>query len=148
MIYVDTSAIVKLYIREEYSRGVSSWLRERDEAIPFTPFHELELTNAIRLKRFRSEMTDEQAEIVLTRVNEHERKRVLYRPQIHWADVFTLAIHLSRKHTETIGSGSLDIIHVASALSMRADGFLTFDERQSALAAAAGLKIEGCAGTA
>ena len=144
MIYVDTSAIVKLYVREEYSRNVSNWLREQDEAIPLTPFHELELTNAIRLKQFRCELTKEEGERVLARVNEHESKGVFFRPQIQWTHALALAIHLSRKHTEAIGSRSLDIIHVASALSMRADRLVTFDERQSKLAAAAGLKVETC----
>jgi predicted nucleic acid-binding protein len=142
MIYVDTSVIVKLYIREEYSREASNWLRTQDEAVPLTPFHELELTNAIKLKRFRREMTGEEAEIVIKRFSEHERRGVFYRPQIHWANAFALAIDLSTKHTEDIGSRSLDIIHVASALSMKAGGFLTFDERQSKLAIAAGLRIE------
>ncbi|CAB1064281.1 hypothetical protein D1BOALGB6SA_9073 [Olavius sp. associated proteobacterium Delta 1] len=36
----------------------------------------------------------------------------------------------------------MDILHVASALSMNADRFLTLDDRQTRLAARAGLKIE------
>ena len=52
MVYVDTSMIVKLYVKEEYSRDTSNWLKENDEAIPLTSFHELELINAIHLKQF------------------------------------------------------------------------------------------------
>lgn len=144
MIYVDTSVIVKLYVREEYSQAASIWLRRHDEAIPLTPFHELELTNAVKLKQFRNEMTKGQIEVVLTRFNEHEREGIYYRPQIHWANAFTLAVALSRKHTEKTGSRSLDIMHVALALSISATGFLTFDERQSKLAIAAGLRVEDC----
>ncbi len=47
-----------------------------------------------------------------------------------------------KKHSENIGSRSLDILHVAFALSIKADRFLTHDERQAKLAALAGLKIE------
>jgi predicted nucleic acid-binding protein len=36
MIYVDTSVIVKLYIREEHSREASEWLRKNNEAIPLS----------------------------------------------------------------------------------------------------------------
>jgi len=142
MIYVDTSVIVKLYIKEEYSREASNWLRKQGRAIPLTPFHELEFTNAVKLKQFRNEMTGEEAEVVLKRFHEHERRGVFYRPQMHWADAFTLAIDLSRTQTESIGSRSLDVIHVASALAMSADGFITLDERQSNLAVKAGLKVE------
>ena len=38
MIYVDTSVMVKLYVREEHSQEVSGWLQNNDEAIPLTPF--------------------------------------------------------------------------------------------------------------
>ena len=59
MLYVDTSVIVKLYIKEEYSLEISHWIRENNEAIPLTRFHELEFTNTLYLKQFRTEMTNE-----------------------------------------------------------------------------------------
>jgi predicted nucleic acid-binding protein len=142
MIYIDTSVIVKLYVKEQYSRESSNWLRHRDEAIPLTPFHEVEFTNAIKLKRFRKEMTGRQVGAVLERFKEHELRGVFYRPQIHWADTLSLAIDLSTEYTEKIGSRSLDVIHVALALSLKADGFLTFDDKQSNLAIRAGLRVE------
>ncbi|MGD8442376.1 MAG: hypothetical protein PVI94_02700, partial [Desulfobacterales bacterium] len=64
MVYVDTSVIVKLYIKEEYSQESSSWLKENDEAIPLTSFHELELINAIHLKQFRTEITLEKTRLI------------------------------------------------------------------------------------
>ena len=57
MLYVDTSIIVKLYIREKYSREASNWLKANNEAVPLTSFHELEFINAMHLKRFRREAT-------------------------------------------------------------------------------------------
>ena len=61
---------------------------------------------------------------------------------IRLVSVFIHAIEVSKKHSAGIGSRSLDILHVASALSINADRFLTFDGRQTKLAALAGLKIE------
>lgn len=148
MIYVDTSVMVKLYVREAHSREVSEWLQSNDEAIPLIPIHELEFTNAIKLKRFRNEMTGNEAGIVFNRFNEHERRGVFYRPQIKWSDAFARSLELSRTHTENTGSRSLDVIHVAMALSIGTGHFLTFDERQSQLASAAGLCIETCIGSA
>ena len=66
----------------------------------------------------------------------------LYRPQISWTDTFKYAVDLSRRHTSGTGSKTLDILHVASALSIKADRFLTFDERQSKLASLSGIRIE------
>ena len=142
MLYVDTSVIVKLYIKEEYSLDVSTWLKENNEAIPLTTFHELEFNNAINLKEFRTEITTDEIRLIMARFAEHESKGVFYRPQISWTDTFKYAVDLSRKHTSKTGSRALDILHVASALSIKADRFLTFDERQSKLAALSGIRIE------
>ena len=142
MIYADTSAIVKLYVREEYSREVSEWIRMRNESIPLTPLHELELINAVKLKCFRNEMSAKQSEIILTNFGRHERIGVFYRPQIGWADMLSVAMQLSGKHTETTGSRTVDIMHVAMALSIGAVSFLTFDDKQSKLALIAGLTLE------
>jgi predicted nucleic acid-binding protein len=43
VIYVDTSVIVKLYFKEEYSREASSWLKENNEAMRLTSFHGLSI---------------------------------------------------------------------------------------------------------
>ena len=145
MLYIDTSVIVKLYIKEEYSLEVSHWIRKNNEAIPLTRFHELEFTNAVYLKQFRTEMTNEQALLVLSKFDEHQRRGVYYRPQINWTDAIHFALDLSQSHTKTTGSRSLDILHVASALAIKANRFLTLDKRQSALADLAGLTIENCA---
>ncbi|MCD6389640.1 MAG: type II toxin-antitoxin system VapC family toxin [Desulfobulbaceae bacterium] len=142
MLYVDTSVIVKLYIKEEHSLDVSNWLKENNEAIPLTLFHELEFNNALNLKKFRAEITTEEIRLILGRFAEHRSKGVFYRPQISWTDTFKYAVDLSIKHTGNTGSRSLDILHVASALSIKADMFLTFDKRQSELAALSGIKIE------
>jgi predicted nucleic acid-binding protein len=139
---VDTSVIVKLYIKEEYSQELSSWLKENDEAIPLTSFHELELINAIHLKQFRTEITLEKTRLIMKRFEEHEKSGIYYRPQLDWSDIFIHAIDLSKNHSSSIGSRALDILHVASALSINTDRFLTLDDKQTRLAALAGLKIE------
>jgi hypothetical protein len=51
------------------------------------------------------------------------------------------AERLSALHSETLGTRSLDILHVAAALVLGSSEFLTFDARQAALAKAAGLKV-------
>ena len=142
MLYIDTSVIVKLYIKEKHSLYISNWLKENNEAIPLTIFHELEFNNAINLKKFRAEITTNELRLIMAKFAEHESKGIFYRPQISWTDTFKYAVDLSRKHTNKTGSRALDILHVASALSIKADRFLTFDERQSRLAALSGIKIK------
>lgn len=141
MVYVDTSVLVKLYVREQYSREAANWLKTNNEAVPKTTLHELEFTNAVHLKQFRNEMTRQEAALITERFNQHETRGVYYRPRIDWSDVFFRSMDISNKQTRHIGCRSLDIIHIALALSMRADRFFTMDKRQAELAAAVNLPV-------
>ena len=140
MVYVDTSAIVKLYVKEAYSREVSHWIRANDEAIPLTRLHELEFANALSLKRFRHEMSAEQQRVVSARLDAHLGAGIFFRPPCSWSDAWGAALDLSRQHTDRIGSRSLVILHVALARVLEAERFLTFDERQAELCVACGLQ--------
>ena len=142
MIYVDTSVIVKLYIKEKYSRKVSKWLRENNEAIPLTNFHALEFANALHLKQFRREISSNQLRHVLTKFNDHQEIGVYYHPQTDWSGTLRYALDLAQKYTTQTGSRTLDIFHLASAVALQAKRFLTLDERQSKPALSAGLQIE------
>ena len=59
-----------------------------------------------------------------------------------WPDVITIADELSENHTAALGVRSLDLLHVAAAVSLSAKAFLTCDGRQLALARAAGLHAD------
>ncbi|OPL11765.1 MAG: hypothetical protein AVO38_15545 [delta proteobacterium ML8_D] len=78
---------------------------------------------------------------IMTRFTEHELRGVYYRPHIDWTEIFYHAVGLSKTHTQKTGSRSLDMLHVASALSINAERFMTCDDKQSELAAIAGLRI-------
>lgn len=53
--------------------------------------------------------------------------------------VFELCAELARRHGARLGNGTLDSLHVATALELKVERFWTFDERQRKLAAAEGL---------
>jgi predicted nucleic acid-binding protein len=63
-----------------------------------------------------------------------------------WTDVampenaFELCAELARRHGPKLGVRTLDSLHVACALELKAERFWTFDERQAKLAKAEGLK--------
>ena len=141
MVYVDTSVLVKLYVREGYSRETADWIKKNDEAIPLTRLHELEFTNAIQLKGFRSEARTDQIKRVLSKFREHQQMGIYYHPVIQWAEAWNKAIDLSTTYTKKMGSRSLDILHVSVALSLNLRRFLTLDEKQAKLASAAGLMV-------
>jgi predicted nucleic acid-binding protein len=141
MVYIDTSVLVKLYVREQYSLEASKWIQENNEAIPLTRFHELEFMNAIQLKGFRSEIHVDQVKWVLSKFEEHSKNGIYFHPVISWAETWHNAVNLSAAHTWDLGSRSLDILHVSSALTLNTHRFFTLDEKQARLASAAGLTV-------
>jgi predicted nucleic acid-binding protein len=54
---------------------------------------------------------------------------------------FEICADLARRHGPKLGLRTLDSLHVACALELKADRFWTFDDRQAKLAKAEGLKI-------
>jgi len=55
-------------------------------------------------------------------------------------NAFSLCADLGRRYGPKLGVRTVDSLHVASALELKADRFWTFDERQAKLAKAVGLK--------
>jgi len=54
---------------------------------------------------------------------------------------FERCAELARRHGPKLGVRTLDSLHVACALELKAERFWTFDERQAKLAKAEGLKV-------
>lgn len=54
---------------------------------------------------------------------------------------FDVSADLARRYGPKLGIRTLDSLHVACALELKAERFWTFDERQAKLAKAEGLKI-------
>jgi predicted nucleic acid-binding protein len=56
-------------------------------------------------------------------------------------NAFELCADLARRYGPKLGIRTLDSLHVACALELKAERFWTFDERQAKLAKAVGMKI-------
>ena len=54
---------------------------------------------------------------------------------------FDVCADLARRYGPKLGVRTLDSLHVACALELKAERFWTFDDRQAKLAKAEGLKI-------
>jgi predicted nucleic acid-binding protein len=62
MLYLDTSALLKLYIRETGSEAVHSLVVSQDLPLAIWEIQEAEFINALRLKVFWKEITTENAD--------------------------------------------------------------------------------------
>ncbi len=60
---------------------------------------------------------------------------------VDWADVASIAERLSAQYTWTEGYRGFDVLHVATALHLGANEFLSFDGKQKELAEAEGLLV-------
>ena len=67
--------------------------------------------------------------------------RLMIPPVEDWAEVYSIAEELSTQYTAEIGHRSFDVLHVATALYLKASLFMTLDVRQKELAKAVGLKV-------
>jgi len=137
--YLDTGALVPLYVEESLSEAVTAHLESRGEAVSVSLFHQLELENALRLKVFRSEIQEDRYLAVLSKVETDMTKGMLVSRPVSWVDAFTQAREISQRVTATSGCRTLDLIHVAIAMQWECSVFVTADGRQAAAARLEGL---------
>ena len=140
MIYLDTSAFLKLYLLEAGSQEVQAHVSSQDEPLPVWDILEAEFTNALYLKVFWREITREQAKEQIARFAERKRRGLYHTPDVDRTQLMTVFSRL-REETPRLGCRSLDILHVACACLLQAKAFLTFDARQRSLAEHAGLPV-------
>ena len=139
--YADTAFLCSLHAPDAHTGRVVAWLQRPRAALPFTGLHRLEFRNALRLRVFRKEITPEQRELAIQAMLSDIAADVFAHAEPSWPEVLLEAERLSGGHSETIGTRSLDILHIASALVLGAKDFLTFDTRQGTLAKAVGLRV-------
>jgi predicted nucleic acid-binding protein len=140
-VYLDSSAIVKLYAPEAETPSVAAYVRGLKEPLPFSHLHEIEVKNALRLKVFRKEALSRPVSRSIRTIDKDVGLQILKRPELNWVDVFRKAEELSKRFSPRSGSTSLDLLHVASCLLIPSRDFLTFDDRQAVLAKRAGLHL-------
>ncbi len=138
-VYFDSSALVKIYVTEAHSD------RARREAqtvpqLPLTWLHVLEIGNALRVLAGRKLLTADESRALLDQFEDDRQAQRLADVSPDWPKVFHEAVQLSRRHAEKLLCRSLDVLHVAAAVEVGCARFVSADERQLALAKAAGLK--------
>lgn len=117
-------------------------MEEAPEPLLITSFSRFELFNAIRLSVFRKLLDLPVASENLKLIMRDISSGVLALTACDWPAVHEQAERLSAQHTIPRGHHGMDLLHVASALTLGASDFLTFDQNQAQLAAAAGLIVK------
>lgn len=138
--YMDTGFLCSLYAPDAHTSIAAKRMRRQPLPIPLTWLHRIEFCNAMGLRVFRKEITPAERDASHNAMLADLAAGVLAHAAVPLPDLVAEAERLSTMHTGTLGTRSLDVLHVAAAMVLGLPEFLTFDHRQRALAAAAGLR--------
>ena len=139
-VYADPSALLRLYLHEPQSRAMATWRKRIAGPLAVTAHGRVEMINGLGLAAHRGYLSATAFAAALAALDD-DFEQGRYAPgDLLWRAVLKRAADLSRQQTPKLGTRSLDVLHVASALELGMKRFVTFDERQG-LAAAAGLKV-------
>ncbi|MGB7265906.1 MAG: type II toxin-antitoxin system VapC family toxin [Terracidiphilus sp.] len=136
-ICADSSFIVSSYIRDTHSDEAIHRIKS-SLPIWISPLNRAELAHAIQQYVFRKVITDAEAR----RAWGEFSRDCLEGPWIHFdlpERTWETSIELAQRYGPTHGVRTLDSLHVACALELKAQRFWTFDQRQAKLAEAVGL---------
>jgi hypothetical protein len=149
--YADSSFILRLVAVEADSGPViAEYRRVGKPALFFLSLHALEVRNAIlqrALHQRRTLASDERRQVTrerdaaLARLEHLISRHTLLDVAMDMEMAIAQAAKLSAAHTERLGARAIDLLHVASALTLESELFLTTDARQSDLARAEGLEV-------
>jgi len=140
-VYVDPSALTRLYLHQAGSRELSAWRAKMRGALAVTHHGRTEIINALCRAVFLGQLDPNGLSQALLDLESDFASGHLRQADILWRAALDQAAELSQGHTPKLGTRSLDVLHVACALELKHRHFLTFDDRQQRLAAAAGLRV-------
>lgn len=145
--FPDTSFLCSLYRRQDNSPQAIAYMEKHAGPLSVSSFLLLEFRQSLRLQT-RLHAHDRtkgfpgtEGQLMLRFLQTDLASLVLQTVSVDWSDVHQRAETLSARYTESAGHRLADIMHVATALHLGAEQFLTFDANQKRLAVAQGLKV-------
>ncbi len=141
MIYCDTSILASLYVAADVNHVAAARAASRFvAAIPYTHLVELELTNALRRLFVAGKISEPDLHALLAQLERDVRDGFLEHKPLNQSMLYREALEISERRL-LLAARSLDILHVAAARLLGAEGFASFDTRQRTLAKAEGLPL-------
>jgi predicted nucleic acid-binding protein len=139
--YVDPSALLKLYLNEPESRAMTAWRARTRGPLSVTHHGRVELVNGIALAAHRRLIDERAFKAALAALDDDFEQGRYTQADLLWRAALQRAADLSRNFSRTLGTRSLDVLHVASALELGFRCFISFDLKQQKLVKAVGLKL-------
>lgn len=139
--YADTGFLISLYINETTTTAANIAVQTVRRPLPFIPLAYLELRNALLLAVFRKQISEATRQAAWRRVELDIRNGIYLEATISQLDLHEKAAQLAEKYTGSLGTRTLDLLHLAAASLLGARQLLSFDERQRQAAKREGLKV-------
>ena len=136
-ICADSSFFVSKYVSDTHSAEADRRMAN-NPLVWITPLNRAEVANAIHRYVFRGAISTIDA-LAAWKYFEQDRASGIWNEVDLPIRLWDTSIVLARKYGPTLGVRTLDSLHVACALELKAARFWTFDDRQARLAEAAGL---------
>ena len=137
MIYVDTSALVPVFIREPKSEAVIGWIESSGERLAISEWSLVEFASAAAIKVRSGRTAANLAKQATARVHEFAQKHCMV--AVPGREEFRRAADLVGDHTLKLRAG--DALHLAIAASLSAQGILCLDDAMIAGARSLGMNV-------
>ena len=145
MIYADASFFVALKTQRDtfHLQATPFYEKLQDEVWLWSPWHRIEVFNCIRQLVRHPEMSRclllAEARMAIHLLEEDVRVGYFQHAEADWRNVLRTANELSATYGFALACRSADLLHLAYALELSAQTFVSFDEDQLTLAKVAGL---------
>jgi predicted nucleic acid-binding protein len=139
--YADTGFLVSLYINETTTTAANTAVQVVRRPLPLIPLAYLELRNALLLAVFRKQISEATRQAAWRRVELDIKSGIYLEATVSQLDLHEKAAQLAEKYTGSLGTRTLDLLHLAAANLLGARQLLSFDERQRQAAKREGLKV-------
>ncbi len=139
--YADTGFLVSLYLEETTSLTADAIFASLDSVLPLTALGLLEMRNAFNLAIVRGRITEAERDRLWAKFTQQCEEGVFEKQFVDAESQHRRAQELSDRYTPIHATRSLDLLHVAAALLLDSQEFLSFDERQRQVAKAEGLRV-------
>ena len=146
MIYADSSYFVALRVRRDTlnAPALDYYAARQEEVWLWSPWHRVEVFNSVRQlvrhPEVRRRLTLAEAKGLIHRLETDVRLGYFTHLEADWRDVLRTANEISVAHSFELACRAPDLLHVAYALELAAETFVSFDADQLQIAEAAGLR--------
>lgn len=137
MIYIDTSALVPVFVREPKSEAIIGWLESSGERLAISEWSLVEFASAAAIKVRTGQVAPNLAKQSTARVHEFAQKHCTV--AVPGREEFRRAAELAGDGTLKLRAG--DALHLAIAESLSAQGILCLDDAMIESAKSLGMKV-------